>query len=49
MRSFVSNIPIIFVLRTYATELITPGGNNLDFMYKVVDELIDEIQDQLLP
>ena len=43
------NIPIICVLRTYAMELMTPGGNNQDFMYKVVGELIDKIQDQWLP
>ena len=39
MHNFVPSIPIIFVLRTYAKELITP------IVHKVVDELLDRMQD----
>ena len=53
MGIFVLSIPIIFVLRTYAKELMTPIGNKQDLMHKVVhkvvDELLDRMQDQRLP
>ena len=49
MRSLVLSILNIFVMRTYAKELMNSIGKEQDLMHKVVDKPIDRMQDQWLP
>ena len=49
MRSLVLSILVIFVMRTNAKELMISMGNEQVLMRKVVDKLIDRMQDQWLP
>ena len=43
MRSVVLSILVIFVLRTYAKDLMIPIGNTHNSMHKLVGKLIDKM------